>query len=115
MRCVNCGDYSSRADGFCKSCGAELKNPRLPVIRHSAYPTLWQQAAPILARGAALVALGVVAEAALTALAKGTLRLPSLRRPAKSKALAARRNGELPEGSYAVSETFVMRRLIFRR
>ena len=120
MRCVNCGDYSSRADGFCKSCGAEQprpagKNPRLPVKRPSAYPTLWQQAAPILARGAALVALGVVAEAALTALAKGTLRLPSLRRPAKSKALAARRNGELPEGSYAVSETFVMRRLIFRR
>ncbi len=115
MRCVNCGDYSSRADGFCKSCGARLKNPRLPVERPSAYPTLWRQAAPILARGAALVALGVVAEAALTALAKGTLRLPSLRRPAKSKALAAPRNGELPEGSYAVSETFVMRRLIFRR
>ncbi len=115
MRCVNCGDYSSRTDGFCKSCGAELKNPRLPVKRPSAYPTLWQQAAPILARGAALVALGVVAEAALTALAKGTLRLPSLRRPAKSKALAAPRNGELSEGSYAVSETVVMRRLIFRR
>ncbi len=114
MRCVNCGDYSSRTDGFCKSCGAELKNPRLPVKRSSAYPTIWQQAAPILARGAALVALGVVAETALTALAKGTLRLPSLRRPAKSRPLPARRD-ELPEGTYAVSETFVMRRLVVRR
>ncbi len=90
-------------------------NPRLPVKRPSAYPTLWRQAGPVLARGLALMALGVVAETALTALAKGTLRLPSLRRPAKSRALAARRNGELPEGTYAVSETFVMRRLIFRR
>lgn len=115
MRCESCGDYSSRSDGFCKSCGAELKNPRLPVKRPFAYPTLWQQAAPIVARGAALVALGVATEMALAALAKGALRLPSLRRPAKSKALAARRNGELPEGTYAVSETFVMRRLVFRR
>jgi hypothetical protein len=59
------------------------------------------------------VALGAAAEMALTALAKGALRLPG-RRPAKSK-LPARRNGEIPEGTYAVSETVVMRRVILRR
>ncbi len=120
MRCENCGGYSSQADGYCRKCGAELpspagRNPRLPVKRRPAQPTVWSQAAPVLARGAALVALGVVAEAALTALARGALRFPTLRRSGKSKAVAARRNGELPEGSFAVSETIVMRRLIFRR
>jgi hypothetical protein len=42
------------------------------------------------------------------------MRLPARRRPAKA-ALPARRKRELPEGSIAVSETVVLRRLIFRR
>ena len=115
MRCEKCGNYSSRSDSYCRRCGAETRNTRLPVKRPPASPTVWSQAGPVLARGAALVALGVAAEVALNALAKGALRLPTLRRPGKTKALATRRNGELPAGSVAVSETVVMRRLIFRR
>ena len=120
MRCEKCGNYSSRSDSYCRRCGAEMPSPsgrntRLPVKRPPASPTVWSRAAPVLARGAALVALGVAAEVALNALAKGALRLPTLRRPAKTKAIATRRNGELPAGSVAVSETVVMRRLIFRR
>ncbi len=110
MRCEKCGNYSSRSDSYCRRCGAEMRNTRLPVKRHPAYPTVWSQAAPVLARGAALVALGVAAEVVLNTLAKGALRLPT-----KTKALATRRNGELPAGSYTVSETVIMRRLIFRR
>ncbi len=113
MRCDRCGAYASRADSHCRKCGADLRNLRLPVKRAPAAPALWRQAAPVLARGAALMALGVAAEMALTALAKGALRLPA-RRPAKSK-LPARRNEEIPEGTYAVSETVVMRRVILRR
>ncbi len=115
MRCESCGAYASRATGYCRSCGTALQNLRLPVKRAPAYPTLWKQAAPVLARGVALVALGVAAEVALTALAKGALRLPALRRPAKTRPLPARREEQLPKGSYAVSETVVMRRMIFRR
>ena len=115
MRCEKCGNYSSRSDSYCPRCGAEMRNTRLPVKRPPASLTLWSQAAPVLARGAVLVALGVAVEVAVNALAKGALRLPTLRRPAKSKALATRRNGEFPAGSVAVSETVVMRRLIFRR
>ena len=115
MRCEKCGNYSSRSDSYCRRCGAEMRNTRLPVKRPPTSLTLWSQAAPVLARGAVLVALGVAVEAAVNALAKGALRLPTLRRPAKSKALATRRNGEFPAGSVAVSETVVMRRLIFRR
>ncbi len=115
MRCANCGSYSSRADSYCRRCGTELQNLRLPVKRPSASPTRWRQTAPVLARGAALVALGVVAEVALNALAKRALRLPALRRPATSKALSPKGNDGLPESGYAVSETVFMRRLIFRR
>jgi len=119
MRCERCGVYASRADSQCRKCGAALPSPagrNLPLLvkQPPAYPTLWRQAAPVLARGAALMALGVAAEMALTTLAKGALRLPSLRRPAKSR-LPAQRNGEIPEGTYAVSETVVMRRVILRR
>ncbi len=113
MRCERCGAYVSWADTHCRKCGAALRNLRLPVKRAPTPPMLWRQTAPVLARGVALVALGVAAEMALTALAKGALRLPT-RRPAKSKT-PARRNGEVPEGTYAVSETVVMRRLILRR
>jgi hypothetical protein len=113
MRCERCGAYTTRADTHCHKCGAALRNLRLPVKRVPAPPTLWKQAAPVLARGVGLVALGVVAEMALTALAKGALRLPA-RRASKSR-LPARRNGEIPEGTYAVSETVVMRRVTLRR
>ena len=115
MRCENCGGYSSRADSYCRRCGAEMRNLRLPVKRSPAQPTVWRQAAPVLARGVALVALGVAAELALNTLARGAMRLPALRKPAKAPAVPARRKRELPEGSYAVSETVVLRRLIFRR
>ncbi len=113
MRCENCGGYSSRADSYCRRCGAELRNLRLPVKRSPAQPTVWSQAAPVLARGVALVALGVAAELALNTLARGAMRLPARRQPAKA-ALPTRRKRELPEGSLAVSETVVLRRLIFR-
>lgn len=116
MRCPDCGAYVSRDDGTCIRCGASLNAAsRLPVQRTPSYPTLWQQAAPVLARGAALVALGVVAELALSTLARGALRLPSLRRAPKSRPLPTRRDGDLPEGAYVVSETVILRRLIFRR
>ena len=117
MRCEKCDNYSSRSDIYCRRCGAEMRNTRLPVKRPPAYPTVWSRAAPVLARGAALVALGVAAEVVLSSLARGALRLPAPTRrgPAKTKAITTRRNGELPAGSYTVSETVVMRRFIFRR
>jgi hypothetical protein len=63
-----------------------------------------------------LVALGVAAELTLSTLAKGALNLPPLRRSGKSRALTTRDgNGGSPDGLLAVSETVIMRRLIFRR
>ena len=114
MRCENCGGYSSRVDSYCRRCGAELRNLRLPVKRSPAQPTVLSQAGPVLARAESLVALGVAAELALNTLARGAMRLPALRQPGKA-VVPANRKRELPDGSYAVSETVVLRRLIFRR
>lgn len=114
MRCENCGGYSAKSDRYCKRCGGELRNARLPVRRSPMQPTLWNRAAPVLARGAALVALGVVAEVAVNALAKGVFRGPSPA-PANGKRLLSRRRRDATEGILAVSETIVMRRTVVRR
>lgn len=109
MRCDSCGAYTSRLDGRCASCGSTL-NLRLPVKRAASVPALWKQAAPVVARGVALVAAGVVAEMALSALAKAALRSP-----AKRASPPAKRDGSLADGTLAISETIVMRRLIVRK
>jgi hypothetical protein len=92
-------------------------NSRLPVKRAAAPPpALWQQAAPVVARSAALIAAGLIGEWLLRAATRRALRLPlEPRKTARSKAVALRQNDRLPEGAIAISETIVMRRVIFRR
>src|SRR3990172_6741755 len=115
MRCENCGGYSSRADSYCRRCGAELRNLRLPVKRSPAQPTVWSQAAPVLARGVALVALGVAAELALNTLPPPPIPLPpppypprpATNPPGSVKNLhAAHRIGGTPAGSPAPLDTY---------
>jgi hypothetical protein len=85
---------------------------RPPARRPSMTPTLWQEAAPVVARGAALVAVGLIGEWLLRAATKRALSLPA--RQAKSTALVSKPTDELPEGTI-VSETYFMRRIIVRR
>ena len=123
MRCPRCEAFSRRNDNFCGNCGLALGNPRpLPVKRNGNLPIVWRQAAPTLAQGVAVLALGALAELALRSLAKQALGiLPSLlspAKPAKARRLPSKGDGAYlpePKGPYAVSETVVMRRLILRR
>ena len=68
MICTICGTNRSAEDNFCGNCGAVLEpsavqNTRLPVKRQQSLPpAVWQQAAPAVARGAALVVAGLAAE-----------------------------------------------------
>ena len=118
MRCPTCGAYGSTEDNFCSRCGTARSNSRLPVKRANMAPAPWRGAAPVLARGAALVIAGIAAEWLLRSTAKGALRAPlSLlgdKRP-RSKALTPRGKKAPPEGVVAVSETFILRRVIMRR
>ena len=89
----------------------------LPVRRVTQTPTLWRQAAPVVARGAALVAAGLIGEWLIRSAARRALNgAPAPRKnPRKSQSLVTR--SETPaDGIIAVSETVVMtRRVIFRR
>ena len=115
MKCPSCGSHGPFEDGFCNVCGLEQPASRLLVKSDARpLPALWQQAAPVLARGAALVAAGVAAEWLLRAGTKRALTLPfSGKKVAKSRAVARRERA--PAEIVAISETIVRRRVIFRR
>ncbi len=90
-------------------------NMRLPVKRQPAPPpAVWRQAAPVVARGAALVVAGVVGEWLLRSATKRALALPfqGRKRARKGRALAKR----VPATEVvAVSETVIVRRVVVRR
>jgi hypothetical protein len=89
---------------------------RPPARRPPMTPTLWQEAAPVVARGAALVAVGLIGEWLFRAAAKRALTPTNGRKSArKSTAVVPRPADELPEGTTVVSETYFIRRLIVRR
>ena len=119
MKCPDCGAGLALEDNFCPRCGARRRDNRLPAKRTPALaPVLWRQAAPVLARGAALVAAGVVGEWLLRSAARRAVSMPLQRsRPArKERALVPRQTQEVPQpGTVAVSETVVLRRIILRR
>jgi len=102
------------------------ENPRLPVLRNPPLPArqdarhlaIWQEAAPVVARGAALVAAGLVGEWLLRSLARNALSGPSHGRgkPRKAGAMIPRPSEEPSQGTITISETVIMtRRVIFRR
>ena len=95
-----------------------VRKAGLPVKREPVPPpALWRQAAPVLARGAALVAAGVLGEWLLRSAAKRAIGLPLAgKKPArKARALAGREPQPLSPGEVAVSETVIMHRVIIRR
>jgi hypothetical protein len=80
-------------------------------------PALWQQAAPVVARGAALVAAGLIGEWLLRSFARGAFNVPGNgRKSSKSKELSPVRHQEPRQETIAISETVIMtRRVIVRR
>ncbi|HVP06069.1 MAG TPA: hypothetical protein VMT90_10375 [Dehalococcoidia bacterium] len=85
-------------------------NYRLPVKQEPArHPApLWQQAAPVVVRGAALVAAGVIGEWLLRSAARKATGIPFSGR--KSRAVAARE-----PVIEAFQETIVVRRTVVRQ
>ncbi len=93
-------------------------NRNLPAKREPSLPPapLWQQAAPAVIRGAALVAAGVVGQWALRSAAKMAVTMPfqAAKGGRKTKAVATVDDG--PGRIVAVSETVVVhRRVVVRR
>ena len=92
-------------------------NRNLPVKREPSQPPapLWQQAAPAVARGAALVAAGVVAQWALRNAAKKAITLPFQAAKSARKTKAVATAEDQPGRIVAVSETVVVRRRVIVR
>jgi hypothetical protein len=94
------------------------RNPLLPVRRTVQPPALWQEAAPVVARGAALVAVGLIGEWLLRSVARSAFSPP---RNGRSKArgntaLVRREDEQPPPGTITISETLIMtRKVIVRR
>ena len=87
-------------------------NYRLPVKHQpSPPPAVWRQAAPVVIRGAALVAAGVIAEWVLRSAAKKAVSSPFGGKPRKRSEVAR------PVASNLVSytETIVVQRTITQR
>lgn len=118
MKCTVCGAGGSLEDNFCRRCGATQRNLRLPVkIAPPTPPAVWKQAAPVIARGAALVAAGVIGEWLLRTATKRALAAPfgGRRGSPKGRSLTKKQDAALPEGVLAISETVIARRLVVRR
>jgi hypothetical protein len=88
-------------------------NYRLPVKREPTPPPapLWQQAAPVVIRGAALVAAGVIGEWLLRSATKKAVSIPFSAK--KSRAIMKAEEPANP-AVVAYSETVVVRRTIVR-
>lgn len=117
MNCSACGARTSIEDASCHACGADQRSRRLPVKRAAPpLPAVWRQAAPAVARGAALIAAGVIGEWLLRSAAKKAVSAPfGGGKGRKGKSLARSKDGALPEGVLAISETVIRRRVVIRR
>jgi len=122
MKCSTCEAYAPPNDNFCRRCGTavqhSVRNLRLPMKRSlSQPPAIWQQAAPAVARGAALIVAGFAAEWLLRSAARKAVSLPfgGTGHAPRGLALARRRGDQPANDTLAVSETILVRRLILRR
>ena len=122
MRCTNCGNLCSLDDNFCRKCGASLRNVRVPAARNgSQLPAVWRGMLPVVARSAAVFAASALLPILLRMTARRAVRLPSLLArplPAKKKARelpATPEDDHVPEGTVSIRETFLLRRITFRR
>jgi len=102
------------------------RNTRLPVPVSAGLPArrspntsaLWEQAAPVVARGAALVAVGLIGEWLLSSFARNAFNStrPERKPSHKGTEIVPKTEESVPEGTISFSETtIVMRRLIVRR
>lgn len=100
------------------SCLPVPRSSLLPAQRTVQPPALWQAAAPVVARGAALVAVGLIGEWLLRSVARNAFTPPrnGSRKARKNTALVRREAEEPPRGTITISETLIMtRKVVVRR
>lgn len=84
MRCPACHRQCDAGDNFCRHCGGELV-VEVPVLRQTEpLPVPWDQVRPVVTRGVAAIAAGVVLDLVLRRLGSVVAGTPQAlaRRPA---------------------------------
>ncbi|HEX2923604.1 MAG TPA: hypothetical protein VHS28_06215 [Chloroflexota bacterium] len=123
MRCARCGSRFDTGDNYCRRCGVTLDGRGLPtVVTRSLLPVPWSAARGPLIRGVVALAVGTVAEIVRREVARRVVSTdPSqaLALLTAGKPVEGRRGlfsrSKTPKGEYEVVETFVQRRLSFRK
>lgn len=120
LLCGRCSLACDPEDNFCRHCGLSLREHQLPSVHEGPHlPAVRELSVPsVVAKGAAVVAVGTIAEAILRRLVGGVLRHgPSMpRMPAKrAKGEVVPKEDETPEETHVLSETLFVRHLRIRR
>jgi hypothetical protein len=119
LLCGRCATACDDEDNFCRHCGLALHDPQLPAVSNGRnLPVAWQPPLPVaVMKGAAFVAAGTLAEVLVRRMVRSAFGRGS------KEPRAAKRNGRhvvaatepMPDDAQMVSETFLFRRIRFRR
>ncbi|MCH8026167.1 MAG: zinc ribbon domain-containing protein [Chloroflexi bacterium] len=112
--CVRCQEACDLDDNFCRHCGLSLlERPPLPSVRSAArLPVIRPPSVPAtVAKGAAFVAAGKIAELLVRRMARNVLG--GGRSPRKAELIA--KQAATPQSSEIVSETVLVRQIRIRR
>ena len=118
--CGRCASVCDPEDNFCRHCGLPLHDDsKLPSIRNGAMPVAWRPPLPAaVVKGAAFVAAGTLAEMFLRQLVRNAFgRGRGASQPPAGRPSTQLTNREQPLSveTQVVSETFLLRRVRFRR
>jgi hypothetical protein len=116
--CGRCQTACQSSDRFCRQCGLYLHESQVPSLwDEPKSPVPWRPASTgLVVRGAAIVAVGTVAEILLRRLVRGILSGDGGKpEPAKEMAVVPQANGNGHSEAEVVTETLLFRRIRFRR
>ncbi|HZP25908.1 MAG TPA: hypothetical protein VFB90_02575 [Dehalococcoidia bacterium] len=113
MHCSRCETEYTMEDNYCRQCGASLRIQRLPVRREENLPERWQSGPPAIVKGATAVAAGAVGQWALKALVRHLIS--SRAKPSGKSLVSGKKQRQLPEAEYALTETVMLRKVTVRR
>lgn len=98
-------------DNFCRHCGTQLSEERLPAVRRPLSVTLWRPHVPPVVKGAAVMAAGTVGQYVVRRVITNMLA-GARKKPAR----AIRRAGDgMFDEAQIITETVMMRRVRIRR
>ena len=115
LLCGFCTTAYEPDDNFCRHCGVPLQDDtQLPAVRERQLPAIRQTSLPAgVARGAAVVAAGTIAEVLVRRAVRGLFNRTAPGRRSKGEVVPRQ---DLPdEETELLSETFLLRRVRIRR